>query len=231
MPDDPLHLMSHDSHLTLIVSNPSSSRRSRITRMSSNLSAYGVPRLRPRVNYSTQLIFLNTSYTTACPQSAALPPSESDILPVLSNTSPTQRNGPESQPFLLKSIPMDPISLPRDHHTTFNHALDFHAAMHPICPGAPHLAHHHHDAIGGPAVHCASDQHTSCNVVLCGITPAAAPSLSRPPWQRHSDCCASRLRSSLFTMGRGGDPVLIFATSVSYHSTIHLAFILSRCLL
>jgi hypothetical protein len=93
-----------------------------------------------------------------------------------------------------------PISLPCEHHTTFNHALNFHAAMHAICPGAPH---HHHDAIGGPVVHCASDQHTVCKLQRCALRlhpsrcPFVVPSTLAAP-QRPLCFVASP-----FTVGRG----------------------------
>jgi len=132
---------------------------------------------------------------------------ESDGLPVLSDTSPNHHDGPESQPWQPICVKSIPISLPCGNHTTFNHALNFHAAMHAICPGAPC---HHHDAIGGPAVHCASDQHTICKLQCCALRlhpsrcPFIVPSTLAVP-QRPLCFVASP-----FTMGCGGDPMLIF---------------------
>jgi len=165
--------------------------------MSSNLSTYRVPRLGPRVNYSTQLILPNTSYTIVSSDTSS------------SDTSPNQCDGPESQPLCVKSILMDLISPPRERHTTLNHALDFHAAMHPICPGAPH---HHHDAIGGPAVHCASDQLTICKLQCCASqlhpSPFIVPSTLAVPQRL---LCFAALP---FTVSCGGDPVTVLFPDV-----------------
>jgi hypothetical protein len=98
-----------------------------------------------------------TSSTSLHPLSLMAYPSY--LTPVQITTTVLSPN--PDNPYVSNPSQRFPISLPCEHHTTFNHTLNFHAAMHVICPGAPH---HHHDAISGPAVHCTSDQHTVCKL-------------------------------------------------------------------